>query len=195
MELCTTCDAHRPAARAVIDWYADEDPRSRGCAQLFDAWETETMHAHGWARSPQPETAPGARSSMLLHATRTRGPARAPRRAGRAHRPRRTAARATRSGPVAPTSPADPTAAGPRPARCAARTPAASALRGAAPAARRAPPRPAARVSPPARRPSPCARQLGPPGPKAVRCRPAVLPVRGLPGSCPGSSSPIPPRV
>ncbi|MER5652679.1 DUF6300 family protein [Streptomyces sp. NPDC102256] len=66
MELCTTCDAQRPAARAVIDWYADEDPRSRGCAQLFDAWETETMHAHGWARSPQPETAPGARPNLTL---------------------------------------------------------------------------------------------------------------------------------
>jgi hypothetical protein len=24
--------------------------------KLFEGWETETMHAHGWARAAQPET-------------------------------------------------------------------------------------------------------------------------------------------
>ncbi|MCX5256730.1 DUF6300 family protein [Streptomyces canus] len=49
MELCPACDAHRPAARAFIRWY--RDPKE--LPQLFENWETETMHAHGWARATQ----------------------------------------------------------------------------------------------------------------------------------------------
>ncbi|MFJ8786972.1 DUF6300 family protein [Streptomyces sp. NPDC102476] len=53
MELCAACDARRPAARSFIRWYrhADRDPKA--LPQLFEDWETETMHAHGWARAPQ----------------------------------------------------------------------------------------------------------------------------------------------
>lgn len=61
MELCTVCDAHRPAARAFIHWYGDPDRDLTAVPRLFEAWETETMHAHGWARAPQTEAAPGAR--------------------------------------------------------------------------------------------------------------------------------------
>ncbi|MDI6521702.1 DUF6300 family protein [Streptomyces coelicoflavus] len=54
MELCPACDAHRPAARAFIRWYRDP----KALPQLFEDWETETMHAHGWARAPQPDAPP-----------------------------------------------------------------------------------------------------------------------------------------
>ncbi|MDX2576654.1 DUF6300 family protein [Streptomyces scabiei] len=53
MELCPACDAHRPAARAFIRWYRDADRDPTALPQLFEDWETETMHAHGWARAPQ----------------------------------------------------------------------------------------------------------------------------------------------
>lgn len=66
MELCTTCDAHRPAARAFIAWYADPDRDLTAVPGLFEAWETETMHAHGWARAPEPDAAPGARPHLSL---------------------------------------------------------------------------------------------------------------------------------
>jgi hypothetical protein len=66
MELCTTCDAHRPAARAFIDWYGDPDRDPTAVPRLFEDWETETMHAHGWARAPQSEAAPGARPHLTL---------------------------------------------------------------------------------------------------------------------------------
>ncbi|WP_405778843.1 DUF6300 family protein [Streptomyces sp. NBC_01378] len=60
MELCPACDAHRPAARAFIQWYRDmdRDPKAPSPPQLFEDWETETMHAHGWSRAPQPEAPP-----------------------------------------------------------------------------------------------------------------------------------------
>ncbi|WP_327411300.1 DUF6300 family protein (plasmid) [Streptomyces sp. NBC_01281] len=67
MELCATCDAHRPAARAFIDWYADPDRDLTAVPGLFEAWETETMNAHGWwSRTPQPGTEPGASAHLTL---------------------------------------------------------------------------------------------------------------------------------
>ncbi|GGK31532.1 hypothetical protein GCM10011583_74230 [Streptomyces camponoticapitis] len=59
MELCPACDARRPAGRAFIQWYRDQDREPKALPQLFEDWETETMHAHGWARAPQPEATPG----------------------------------------------------------------------------------------------------------------------------------------
>jgi hypothetical protein len=55
MELCPACDAHRPAARAFIRWHRDADRDPSALPQLFEDWETETMHAHGWARAAPPE--------------------------------------------------------------------------------------------------------------------------------------------
>ncbi|WP_440581072.1 DUF6300 family protein [Streptomyces sp. PT19] len=60
MELCPTCDARRPAAWAFIQWYRDPDRDPADLPQLFEAWETETMHAHGWTRVPQPEAPPSS---------------------------------------------------------------------------------------------------------------------------------------
>ncbi|MFI8194515.1 DUF6300 family protein [Streptomyces sp. NPDC085946] len=57
MELCPACDAHRPAARAFIQWHRDTDRDPRSLTELFEAWETETMHAHGWVHAPQPRPA------------------------------------------------------------------------------------------------------------------------------------------
>ncbi|MEU7649208.1 DUF6300 family protein [Streptomyces huasconensis] len=53
MELCPACDAHRPAARAFIHWYRDADRDPRALPQLFEDWEAETMHDHGWVRAPR----------------------------------------------------------------------------------------------------------------------------------------------
>ncbi|WP_055616342.1 DUF6300 family protein [Streptomyces phaeochromogenes] len=55
MELCVACDAHRPAARAFIRWHRDPDRDPAALPHLFEDWETETMHAHGWARAQEPE--------------------------------------------------------------------------------------------------------------------------------------------
>jgi hypothetical protein len=55
MELCAACDARRPAARAFIRWHRDADRDPKALPQLFEDWETETMHAHGWARAQKPE--------------------------------------------------------------------------------------------------------------------------------------------
>lgn len=66
MELCTVCDAHRPAARAFIDWYGNPDRDLTAVPRLFEAWETETMHAHGWTRAPQTEAVPGAKPHLSL---------------------------------------------------------------------------------------------------------------------------------
>lgn len=66
MELCTTCDAHRPTALAFIAWYTDPDRDLTAVPWLFEAWETETMHADGWTRTPQPKAAPGARPHLTL---------------------------------------------------------------------------------------------------------------------------------
>ncbi|MFE5753482.1 DUF6300 family protein [Streptomyces massasporeus] len=53
MELRPACDAYRPAARALIRGYRDTDLDPKALPQLFEDWETETMHAHGWARAPR----------------------------------------------------------------------------------------------------------------------------------------------
>jgi hypothetical protein len=53
MELCTACNAHRSAARAFIRWYRDTDRGPKALPRPFEDRETETMHVHGWARSPQ----------------------------------------------------------------------------------------------------------------------------------------------
>ncbi len=34
--------------------------------QLFEDWETETMHAHGWSRTPQPEAPPSPPAHLSL---------------------------------------------------------------------------------------------------------------------------------
>jgi hypothetical protein len=60
MEFCPACDAHCPAASAFIRWYRDADRDSKALPQLFEDWETETMHAHGWARAAQPAPPPSA---------------------------------------------------------------------------------------------------------------------------------------
>ncbi|WP_331726598.1 DUF6300 family protein [Streptomyces uncialis] len=59
MELCPACDARRPAASAFIRRYRDPDRDLSALPRLFGDWETETLHAHGWARAPEPATPPG----------------------------------------------------------------------------------------------------------------------------------------
>lgn len=54
MELCPACDVNRPAARAFIRWHRDTDRDPAVLPRLFEDWETETMHAHGWARADPP---------------------------------------------------------------------------------------------------------------------------------------------
>ncbi|MEU3795924.1 hypothetical protein [Streptomyces fructofermentans] len=49
-----------------IDWYGDPDRDLTAVARLLEDWEAETMRAHGWARAPQPEAAPGARPHRSL---------------------------------------------------------------------------------------------------------------------------------
>ncbi|MFK0112078.1 DUF6300 family protein [Streptomyces sp. NPDC091217] len=58
MELCPACDEHRPAARALTHWLRDANRDPAVLPQLFEDWETETMHAHGWARAQEPEAPP-----------------------------------------------------------------------------------------------------------------------------------------
>ncbi|GHA73222.1 hypothetical protein GCM10010372_84510 [Streptomyces tauricus] len=58
MELCPACDVHKPAARAFLDWHRDRDPDRDILPQLFEDWETETPHAHGWARAAEHEAPP-----------------------------------------------------------------------------------------------------------------------------------------
>jgi hypothetical protein len=67
MELCPACDAHRPAARAFVQWHEDPARDPQALPKLFEDWESETMHAHGWARAPQPE--PPASPSAPPHLT------------------------------------------------------------------------------------------------------------------------------
>ncbi|MEN8651727.1 DUF6300 family protein [Streptomyces sp. 21So2-11] len=66
MELCPACDAHRPAARAFIHWYRDADRDPKKLPSLFEDWETETMHAQGWARTPQPDAPPSPPAPLSL---------------------------------------------------------------------------------------------------------------------------------
>ncbi|MFF8883176.1 DUF6300 family protein [Streptomyces flaveolus] len=66
MELCPACDARRPAARAFIQWYRDPDRDPSALPKLFEDWETESMHAHGWARAPQPEAPPSPPAPLRL---------------------------------------------------------------------------------------------------------------------------------
>jgi hypothetical protein len=58
MELCAACVAHRPAVRALIQWYRDSDRDSKALPRLFEDWEAETLHAHDWSRAPQSEVPP-----------------------------------------------------------------------------------------------------------------------------------------
>ncbi|MEU2026155.1 DUF6300 family protein [Streptomyces sp. NPDC016469] len=67
LELCPACDAGRPAARAFIQWHRDAGRDPGALPQLFEDWEAETMHAHGWSRAPQPEapSSPPAHVSLV----------------------------------------------------------------------------------------------------------------------------------
>ncbi|MFJ8158775.1 DUF6300 family protein [Streptomyces sp. NPDC094468] len=62
MELCPACDAHRPAARAFIQWHRDP----KALPKLFEDWETETMHAQGWMPAPQPDAPPSPPTHLRL---------------------------------------------------------------------------------------------------------------------------------
>ncbi|MFI0813455.1 DUF6300 family protein [Streptomyces echinatus] len=66
MELCPACDAHRPAARTFIAWYRDPDRDPKALPALFEGWETETMLAHGWSRTPPSTPAPSPRPRLSL---------------------------------------------------------------------------------------------------------------------------------
>ncbi|MFF4542144.1 hypothetical protein [Streptomyces aureus] len=57
MKFCPAGDARRLAARAFIRWYRDP----KALPKLFEDWETETMHSHGWSRALHPETPPARR--------------------------------------------------------------------------------------------------------------------------------------
>jgi len=56
------CDDRRPAARAFIQWHCDPN----ALPKLFEDWEAETMHAHGWVRAPQPEASPNPPAHLRL---------------------------------------------------------------------------------------------------------------------------------
>lgn len=43
----------RGARTRSSDVYRDTDRDPKALPQLFDDWETETVHAHGWARGRQ----------------------------------------------------------------------------------------------------------------------------------------------
>ncbi|MEW2426345.1 DUF6300 family protein [Streptomyces nigra] len=66
MELCTACDADRPAARAFIQWHHNPDRDPKALPALFEGWESETMHAHGWVRAPQSEAPPSPPAHLPL---------------------------------------------------------------------------------------------------------------------------------
>ncbi|MFF8676179.1 DUF6300 family protein [Streptomyces sp. NPDC015242] len=69
MELCPACDAHRPAARAFIQWHRDPDRAPKALPKLFEDWETGTMHAHGWTRARSLNHHPAQRpTGVLFHA-------------------------------------------------------------------------------------------------------------------------------
>ncbi|MGW1619119.1 DUF6300 family protein [Streptomyces sp. NPDC002172] len=55
MELCPVCDAGRPAAAAFIRWHQDPDRDRTAVQELFEAWEEETLNAHGWYRATDTE--------------------------------------------------------------------------------------------------------------------------------------------
>ncbi|MFJ3229223.1 DUF6300 family protein [Streptomyces sp. NPDC086783] len=52
LELCKACDADKPAAAALVDYFATgggHDPaRSQEGARLLMEWTKEGMAAHGW---------------------------------------------------------------------------------------------------------------------------------------------------
>ncbi|WP_251021262.1 hypothetical protein [Streptomyces sp. ISL-98] len=50
----------------VADRYGDPDRDPKALLKLFEDWETETMHAHGWARAPQPEARPSPPAHLSL---------------------------------------------------------------------------------------------------------------------------------
>ncbi|MET7830728.1 DUF6300 family protein [Streptomyces sp. NPDC005386] len=66
MELCPACDAHRPAARAFIQWHRDPDRDLDVLPSLFEDWETETMRIHGWVRGLQPQAPDSAPAPSSL---------------------------------------------------------------------------------------------------------------------------------
>ncbi|MFZ4302743.1 DUF6300 family protein [Streptomyces cinereoruber] len=66
LELCPACDAHHPAARALIHWHRDTDRDPQALPQIFEDWETEALYARGWARAPQPEIPPAPAAHLSL---------------------------------------------------------------------------------------------------------------------------------
>lgn len=57
LELCAACDADKPAAGALIRFFADgghDAGRPRECARLLLEWTKEAMAAHGWGRQAPP---------------------------------------------------------------------------------------------------------------------------------------------
>ncbi|MEV4790166.1 DUF6300 family protein [Streptomyces tuirus] len=65
MELCPACDAGRPSAGTFIRRHPDRAKREpSGLRRLFQDWEAETMHAHGWARVEQPRLLRARRSAQ-----------------------------------------------------------------------------------------------------------------------------------
>ncbi|WP_327675393.1 MULTISPECIES: DUF6300 family protein [unclassified Streptomyces] len=66
MELCPACDSGRPAARAFIQWYRNPDRDPKELPKLFEDWVTETMHAHGWVRAPEPDAPPGPPAALRV---------------------------------------------------------------------------------------------------------------------------------
>ncbi|MEU9413077.1 DUF6300 family protein [Streptomyces sp. NPDC048281] len=58
MELCPACDGARPAAAAFIRWHRDPDREPQAVQGLFEAWEEETLNAHGWYRAADVQAPP-----------------------------------------------------------------------------------------------------------------------------------------
>ncbi|MFD5871124.1 DUF6300 family protein [Streptomyces sp. NPDC060322] len=66
VELCDVCDADLPAAAAFIRWHHDPDRDPQSLPYLFCSWESEIMHAHGWARPARPEIPDAPPAPVLL---------------------------------------------------------------------------------------------------------------------------------
>lgn len=60
MELCPVCDGARPTAAAFIRWHRDPDRDPQAVQDLFEAWEEETLNAHGWFRAADVKAPPAA---------------------------------------------------------------------------------------------------------------------------------------
>lgn len=78
LELCAGCDASKPAAGALLDWFATgggyDFTRVEEGADLLMEWTAEGMAEHGWAWavSPYPEESPSDR--LLPRETAVGGP-------------------------------------------------------------------------------------------------------------------------